>query len=166
MAATQKQTNPLKPKRIEALARELHDELLVYDRQRHRVHCLNKIAAAVWLECNGEATVPEIAKKLENPMRIDGDDVLVRLAVAKLGKAGLLEKSDAAFDGAEFLSRRDVLKRIRTIALVVLPAVTTMLVPTPAFAASCFPLLHTCSNNPQCCSGHCGFSGVSLVCLP
>ena len=156
------QTKPAKPKRIEALTRELHDELIVYDRQRHRVHCLNKTATAVWLECNGENTVPEIAKKLENPMCADGDDVLVRLAVAKLRKAGLLEKSDAACDGAEFLSRRDVLKRIRTVTLVVLPAVTTMLVPTPAFAASCFPPLHTCSNNSQCCSGHCG---VSLICL-
>src|SRR5258708_36739098 len=115
MAATQKQTNPLQPKRIEALARELHDELLVYDRQRHRVHCLNKTAAAVWLQCNGEATVPEIAKKLENPMCIDGDDVLVRLAVAKIGKAGLLEKSGAAFEGAKILRRRGVLKRICTI---------------------------------------------------
>ena len=160
------QTKPAKPKRIAALARELHDELLVYDRQRHRVHCLNQTAAAVWLECNGEATVPEIAKKLEHRMCADGDGVWVRLAVAKLRKAGLLEKSDAAFDSAEFLSRRDVLKRIRTMALVVLPAVTTMLVPTPAFAASCFPLLHSCSNDPQCCSGHCGVSGVSLICLP
>ena len=157
------QTKPAKPKRIEALTRELHDELFVYDRQRHRVHCLNKTATAVWLECNGEATVPEIAKKLENPMCADGDDVLVRLAVAKLGKAGLLEKSDAASDGAEFLSRRDVLKRIRTMALVVLTGVRTMLVPTPAFAASCFPLLHTCSNNSQCCSGLCG---LSKICLP
>jgi len=155
------QTKPAKPKRVEALTRELHDELFVYDRQRHRVHCLNKTATAVWLECNGEATVPEIAKKLENPMCADGDDVLVRLAVAKLGKAGLLEKSDAAFDGAEFLSRRDVLKRIRTVALVVLPAVTTMLVPTPAFAASCSPPLSGCSKNSQCCSGHC----VGLICL-
>jgi hypothetical protein len=161
-----KQTNPLKPQRIEALTREFHDELLVYDRQRHKAHCLNHAAAAVWLECNGEATVPEIAKKLESPMYADGDDVLVRLAVAKLRKAGLLEKSDAPFDSAEFLSRRAVLKRIRTMALVVLPAVTTMLVPTPAFAASCFPLLHGCSNNLQCCSGHCGVSGVSLICLP
>jgi hypothetical protein len=35
-----------------------------------------------------------------------------------------------------------------------------------AQAASCFPLLHACTNNGQCCSGHCGLSGVSLVCLP
>jgi len=153
-----KQTNPLKPQRIEALTREFHDELLVYDRQRHKAHCLNQTAAAVWLECNGEATVAEIAKRLESPMCADGDDVLVRLAVAKLRKVGLLEKSDAVLDGAESLSRRDALKRIRAVALVALPVVTTMLVPAPAFGATCFPLTHSCMHNSQCCSGHCSLS--------
>jgi Coenzyme PQQ synthesis protein D (PqqD) len=161
-----KQANPLKPQRIEAFTREFGDELLVYDQRRHRAHCLNKTAAAVWLECDGEATVAEIAKRLESLMCAECDDVLVRLAVAKLRKAGLLEKSDAVADSASFLHRRDALKRLRTVALMALPVVTTMLVPTPAFAASCFPLLHACNNNLQCCSGHCGISGVSTVCLP
>ena len=161
-----KQTDPLKPQRIEALTRKLGDELIVYDQRRYKAHCLNQTAAAVWLECDGEAAVPEIAKRLASLMCAECDEVLVMLAVAKLLKAGLLEKSDAIADGAKFLRRRDALKSIRTVALVALPVVTTMLVPTPAFAASCFPLLHACSNNLQCCSGHCGVSGVSLVCLP
>ena len=160
-----KQTNPLKPQRIEALTRKLGDELIVYDQRRHKAHCLNQTAAAVWLECDGEATVAEIAKRLASLTCAECDEVVVRLAVAKLGRAGLLEKSDAVADGAKFLRRRDALKSIRTLTLVALPVVTTMLVPTPAFAASCFPLLHGCSNDLQCCSGHCGISGLSKVCL-
>lgn len=36
-----KQTSPLKPKRIKALTRQFHDELIVYDHRRHRAHCLD-----------------------------------------------------------------------------------------------------------------------------
>ena len=159
------QIDQLKPKRIAALTREFDDELLVYDAERHKAHCLNRTAAVVWLECSGDATVPEIAKKLEGYFHTS-DDALVRLSVAKLGKAGLIERTDAFLRGGEPLNRREVLSRIRTIAVVALPLVTTMLVPSPAAAASCFPLLHTCSSSIQCCSGHCGISGVTLVCLP
>ena len=160
-----KQFHRLKPKHIDALTREFHDELLVYDGEKHKAHCLNKTAAMVWLACSGDATVPEIAKKLEDYFH-SSDDALVRLSVAKLHNAGLLEKSDIVFDSRESLNRRDVLKRIRAIAVVALPVVTTMLVPMAAAAASCFPLLHTCSSGAQCCSGHCGLSGIKLVCLP
>ena len=159
-------SKPTKPKRIEALTRKFHDELLIYDARKHHAHCLNETAAAVWLECSGDATVAEIAGRVDSVLHANGDDALVRLALLKLRKAGLLEKSDAILEGERLLSRRQVLKRIRKTAIVALPIVTTMLVPTPASAASCFPLLHPCSSNGQCCSGHCGVSGLSVVCLP
>lgn len=157
-------TDQLKPKRIKALTRKFDDELLVYDERRHKAHCLNRTAAMVWLECTGHFTVPEISKKLDADFQSGGDDSLVRLAVVRLYRAGLLEKSGTV--PAALLSRREVLNRVRAIAIVAIPLVTTMLVPTPARAASCFPLLHLCSSNIQCCSGHCGSSGVNLVCLP
>lgn len=165
MAGMNNQTKALKPKRIKALTRQFDDELLVYDPGRHMAHCLNTTAAMVWWECNGDATVPDIAERVKSALPTDGD-AIVELAVMKLRKAGLLEKSDAVLAGGELLNRRDVLKRVRTAAIVAVPVVITMLVPTPARAASCFPLLHSCSSGAQCCSGHCGLSGVNLVCLP
>jgi hypothetical protein len=159
------QIDPLKPKRIKALTRKCDDELLVYDERRHKAHCLNKTAAMVWRECTGDCTVPEISKKLDTDFQSGGDDSLVRLAVARLYRAGLLEKSGMVH--AELLSRREVLNRGRAIAMVAIPLVTTMLVPTPARAASCFPLSHLCNSNTQCCSGHCGVVlGLGTVCLP
>lgn len=160
-----RQSCPLKPKRIEALTRQFHDELLVYDAQRHRAHCLNKTAAMVWRECDGEATVPEITRKLEDAIQTDADTI-VNLAVIRLRKAGLLEKSDAVLAAGELPNRRDVLKRLRAVAIVAIPVVTSMLIPTPTRAASCLALLQPCTSNAQCCSGHCGLSGVNLVCLP
>lgn len=158
-------TNLLKPKRIRALTRQLNGELIVYDAQTHKAHCLNETAAIVWQECNGEATVRDITNKLEDKLQSD-TEAIVQFAIMKLDKARLLEKGDALQVEGELWNRRDLLKRIRMVALVAIPVVTTMLVPTPARAASCFPLLHSCTSSAQCCSGHCGFSGISLVCLP
>ena len=109
--------------------------------------------------------MPEISKKLDTDFQSGGDDSLVRLAVVRLYRAGLLEKDGTVH--AELLSRREVLNRVRAIAIVAIPLVTTMLIPTPARAASCFPLLHSCHSNMQCCSGHCAFVlGLGTVCVP
>ena len=43
---------------------ELPDEVLVYDLDRHRSHCLNHTASAVWRLCDGQKSVSEIAQKL------------------------------------------------------------------------------------------------------
>lgn len=43
---------------------ELSDEVLVYDLQRDKAHCLNAAAASVWKQCDGRTTVAEIARRL------------------------------------------------------------------------------------------------------
>jgi hypothetical protein len=47
------------------IVKELTDEVLVYDIQRDKAHCLNLTAAAVWKQCDGRATIPESARRLE-----------------------------------------------------------------------------------------------------
>ena len=39
------------------LVRELAEEVLVYDEEGHRAHCLNRTAALVWKSC-GPALMP------------------------------------------------------------------------------------------------------------
>ncbi len=159
-------TDTIEPKRIDALWRQLGDELLVYDARRHRGHCLNRTAAVVWLSCDGKTPVTEIAGDLRKILDADVDEQVVWMALGRLEKAGLLQEQTFLPTEARLLSRRKIMRKIGTIAAVALPVVTSILVPSPAQAASCFPLLHGCSNNSQCCSGHCGLSGVNLVCLP
>ncbi|MBV9278705.1 MAG: hypothetical protein JOZ41_01360, partial [Chloroflexi bacterium] len=36
------------------IVRELEDEVLVYDLERHRAHCLNRAAGLVWKHADGE----------------------------------------------------------------------------------------------------------------
>ncbi len=155
----------IKPKRLDALSRELLDELLVYDGRTHRGHCLNQTAAAVWRLCDGETTIPGMTRTLQAQLDPGIDEQIVRLGLARLKKAGLLVDGTTPED-THTISRRELMRKIGKITVIALPVVTSMLIPTAARAASCFPLGHGCSQDAQCCSGHCGILTVSLVCLP
>lgn len=49
------------------ITKEVDGELLVYDLERDRAHCLNEIAAAIWKRCDGSTTTTEIAAQLSAP---------------------------------------------------------------------------------------------------
>jgi hypothetical protein len=155
--------NAIKPKRIAALSRQLNDELLVYDARTNKGHCLNQTAAAVWIACDGKTSVNKIVTILRKKLQADFDEQIVCLALDKLEKAGLLLGPVNSHIEGRLWSRREVMRGIAAISAVGLPVITSILVPTAAQAASCFPLLHICTSNGQCCSGHCG---VNLVCIP
>lgn len=156
----------LKPKRIDAMKRKLQDELLVYDPATHRGYCLNRTASLLWLACDGEATVSEIATRLTGGTESEIDEATVLFGMRKLDEAGLFADAGTLCEKIQPRTRREILRRLGSVAVIALPAVASILVPVPASASSCFPLLHLCTSNAQCCSGRCGLSGGSLVCLP
>ena len=39
------------------VVQDMPDELLVYDVDRHKAHCLNQTAALVWKRCDGKTSV-------------------------------------------------------------------------------------------------------------
>ena len=47
---------------------ELPDEVLVYDLDRHKAHCLNSTAAMVWRRCDGKTRPAEIARRLQGEL--------------------------------------------------------------------------------------------------
>src|SRR6476619_4633332 len=65
---------------------ELADEVLVYDLDRHRAHCLNQTAALVWRECDGKSTAAEMAQRLERRHGTEWGEDLVWLALRQLKK--------------------------------------------------------------------------------
>lgn len=152
----------LKPKRIDALMRQFDDELLVVDALRHRGHGLNKSAAGVWLACDGKTSVAQL---VEDRSRHGMTEPMVWLALRRLRRAGLFEPESVPTE-IRIVGRRDALRKLGAAAGVLVPVITSMLIPPPANAASCFALLHSCTSNVQCCSGHCGLSALKLVCLP
>jgi hypothetical protein len=151
------------------LIRELPDELLVYDQEQHRAHCLNRTAALVFQQADGTRTLDELARVLD-PAAAAGPDAVsaVTLAVAQLAAAGLLEGSLLPDGPATSLSRRDVARRFGIAAAILLPAVATLVAPTPAEAAA--TCVQSCAgqlNGTQCtCTGEttCTLFCVSGLC--
>jgi hypothetical protein len=129
------------------VVREVADETIVYDKDGHRAHCLNRTAAFVFRHADGRRTAASIAALL-GP---GADEELVGKALDLLAVAGLLEPLPACAPSAP--SRRDVLTRVGLGAAVLAPAVASLLVPTPAeAAATCIPAAScTASNIGQPC---------------
>jgi len=114
------------------LIRELPDELLVYDQEQHRAHCLNRTAAQVFRHADGTRTVGELALLLAPEGDRAAGESAVEAALARLGEAGLL----ASAPPPPGLSRREVVRRVGIGAAILLPAVASIVAPTPAEAAA------------------------------
>lgn len=106
------------------------DETIIYDEQRQQVHSLNLAASIVWRNSNGERSVSELAGLLGAECGIDADESLVEFALDELASAHLLSNNR--------VSRRGALRRLTFAgaAAVALPAVLSIIAPTPAMAAS------------------------------
>src|SRR5215471_5566565 len=101
--------------RTDALVtQELPDELLVYDLNRHRAHCLNKIAAAVWKHCDGCTNISGAIRLLNAELGVQVDAEAILLALDQLDRARLLEERIARtpeMKGAK-MSRREVIRKV------------------------------------------------------
>jgi hypothetical protein len=137
--------NP-RARRDRLVVRELPGEVVVYDLERHRAHCLNPTAALVFQSADGEATVDDLAGILRRDLGVSHADRLVWLALDRLEGAHLLD--DTPEPPAELArhSRRDLLRRAG-LAAALLPAVASILAPTPAEAAA------TCVQGDAGCAG-------------
>ena len=138
----------------------LPDEVLVYDLERHKAHCLNHTAALIWKRCDGQTTMTEMAHLLSHEMKTPVPEAVVWLALQQLSKARLLAVGgDMPGEGAR-MSRRQVMRRIGWAATVTLPLVTSIVAPTAVEAATCLTTGFPCTSSAQCCSGVC----VGLIC--
>lgn len=114
------------------VVQDLSDETLVYDLERHKAHCLNRAAAAVWRLCDGKRDEAALARLLEKDLGTAADEDVVRLALRDLGRAHLLQEPVAADPR---LSRRRLIQRLgQSLAL---PLVVSIVSPTAAQAATC-----------------------------
>ena len=112
------------------VVQEMPDEVLVYDLNSNKAHCLNQTAATVWRACDGNNTVSDIATSFGK-----GSEDLVWLAIDQLVEKGQ--------------SRREVIKKIGLASIIAVPMVASLVAPQNALAASS---CH-CVNNVQCISG-------------
>ncbi len=143
--------------RVDGLVvRELADEVLVYDLERHKAHCLNGAAVAVWKKCDGQRTAAEIARLVEQESESPFTLEMVWLALHQLQRFSLLEERIALPDDATRISRRELGRRLGlATAVTALPFIASVVAPTAASAASCGALGTFCVDNARCCSGLC-----------
>jgi len=133
------------------VTRDLGDELLVYDLERHKAYCLNQVAMQVFRHCDGETTIPDMALRIGSVLGMPVDEQAVRLGLVRLEKAHLLDSSVVQI---LYTSRREMLRTLGRAAVVVVPLVTAITVPTSSQAASgCIPMGHPCTGPGQCCPG-------------
>jgi hypothetical protein len=154
MRAGANETLPL-ARTDELIVQELPDELLVYDSNRYKAHCLNKASALVWKHCDGKTTVAEMMSLLEKELAtVVGEDV-VWLALNQLRRFRLLEEEGVAKAGRVKISRRDLVRKYLPAALT-LPLIISIAAPAAAQAASgCLGDGVECGGptDPPCCPG-------------
>ena len=126
------------------VVQEVPDEVLVYDLESNKAHCLNRSAAIVWKSCDGTNSVSEIAKLVEAQAGGDVTEDFVWLAIDQLNENNLLEETVAV--DLKGQSRREALRKIGLASMVAVPVIASLVAPQSAMAAvSC-----TC-NNPSSC---------------
>lgn len=134
---------------------ELPDEVLVYDLDRDRAHCLNETAAFVWQRCDGRNTTAQIARTLGQKFDCAVDENVVWLALDQLGRNQLLDRQPTPPSASTGMNRRAMVRALGIAAVVAVPVVTSIVAPTPAQANTCSPTGSACSVGAECCSGIC-----------
>jgi hypothetical protein len=154
METTAEETKPRA--RSEGLViQELPDEVLIYDLERDKAHCLNQTAAIVWKNCDGKTSVSQLAQILARESGLPANNELVWLALEQLNKAKLLPDAVKQSEGKKPMTRREVIKRIGLGAAAAIPVVTSIVAPMAAQAATLFPPGSPCTSPVQCASGLC-----------
>ncbi len=112
----------------------LGDEVAVYDCTHAQVHALNPTAACVWRLCDGQTSTGAIAASLHRAMGIPEAEAVVELTLEELARLQLLELPVESITEQPAPSRRWLLGRGLSAAM--LPAVYTILAPSPVEAQS------------------------------
>ncbi|HMG76057.1 MAG TPA: PqqD family protein [Pyrinomonadaceae bacterium] len=136
---------------------ELPDEVLVYDLERDRAHCLNETAAFVWQRCDGQNSTTQIARTLGDQLNCEVDEKIIWLALDQLGRSYLLEKQPTAPPAMKGMNRRTMMRSLG-IAVTV-PLVISITAPTVQAASSCIGSGSPCTPGGIPCCANLSCSG-------
>jgi len=121
------------------LTEQLEDELIVFDKEHDRGHCLNRTAALVWRNADGKRTIADLAALLRSELDPLADEDLVFHALDRLDSARLLAEPLGRSNVDMRTSRRNFVAKVGFVgvASLLLPLVTSITAPAPAQAQSC-----------------------------
>ncbi len=113
----------------------LSDELLVYDIDRHKAHCLSPTAAFVWQSCDGHTSIEGISARLQG-RGIQVDREIVWVVLDRLSKLDLLQEKIKTEDAAINSTRRELIRKMAVAGGLAFLMTATIFAPTAARAAS------------------------------
>jgi hypothetical protein len=124
-------TNPTLPRARQdrLISRTLQGEELVYDLRARRGYGLNRTAALVWRQCDGQTTLEQMTATLRREVDPTGTPDVVALALRQLSVAGLLQEPWQPPAALPARSRRDLLRLGLVSSAAVLPVLATVLAP-------------------------------------
>lgn len=143
------------------VVQEMPDEVLVYDLDTNKAHCLNQSAAFVWRSCDGNKSVGDIVREFEANGTGKVTEDFVWLAIDQLNENGLLANSVAPRFAGQ--SRRQVLKTIGLASMVAVPIIASLVAPQNALGAVSCSCINPadCATMSSCASTvNCNGSGV------
>jgi len=148
------------------VVQEMPGEVLVYDMDSNKAHCLNETAALVWRSCDGNNTVEDIVRSFERNAGAKVSEDLVWLAIDQLNSNGLL--ADTVESKLAGQSRREVLKKIGFASVIALPVIASLVAPQSVLAftsCTCNPgqPLGCTPQVPAGCGGTCNPGGVCVA---
>ena len=144
------------------IVKQMGAEWVLYDEPTSTAHCLHGVAAEIWTACEQETSGSDIKLALRSD-RPDLRDEDILATINEMLKLGILEESTSS-EGVS-VSRRDLVRKLGLTAAIAVPiAITSVLVPPAAAAASCGHLGSTCSGTKPCCPGI-GLGCVAGICV-
>jgi hypothetical protein len=114
---------------------ELPDELMVYDVERQKAHCLSPAAASVWRSCDGQTTAHQLSLRLRD-QGIHADEEMVWMILHRLSKLDLLAQKVTLPENAIFSTRRALMKKVAAAGGMLLLLTATVAAPAAAQAKS------------------------------
>ena len=124
---------------------EAAEEVLVYDLNTDKAHCLNRMSALIWKNCDGEKTEGDIAALLQHELATPISTKVVTLGLEELAGSGLLQE-DASTPPRARVSRRRLIQHLGLTAVIALPLVMSISAPAAAGAGS---TTNPCVANPR-----------------
>jgi Coenzyme PQQ synthesis protein D (PqqD) len=144
------------------IVKDLPDEVLIYDLDREKAHCLNQTAAQIWQNCDGRRTVAQLRELAEKEAGAPVPEEIVWLALDQLEKFKLIDEAPAKPARLAGINRREMVRRVG-IAAIALPIILSITAPTAQAQASGLPPGSCCNNPGQCSSGSCNQGGPCNV---
>jgi hypothetical protein len=145
------------------VVQEMPNEVLVYDLDSNKAHCLNKSAALVWRSCDGTRSVADIVKEFEVSGSGKVSEDFVWLALDQLQENELLETTiGPRFSGT---SRRQAIKTIGMASIVAVPVIASLVAPPNALASVSCTCLGPIDCVPPCNTSSCQIVNNNGTCI-